>query len=77
MTGKTSMIQVTIGLQAGGQPFCQIIFFKDKRAYTDFTRGNFEFGVQVTAIAITASASAGSSTTGTSASATLGGGAGK
>ncbi len=76
-TGKTSMTQVTIGLQAGGQAFSQIIFFKDKRAYDDFTSGNFEFGAQATAVAITAGASAGSSTTGTSAGSTTGGGAGK
>ena len=77
VTGKTSMTQVTIGLQAGGQAFSQIIFFTDKRAYTDFTSGNFEFGAQATAVAITAGASASSSTTGTSAGSSAGGGAGK
>ncbi|VAX01093.1 hypothetical protein MNBD_GAMMA21-1847 [hydrothermal vent metagenome] len=74
VTGKTSMTQVTVGLQAGGQAFSQIIFFNDKRAYADFTIGNFEFGAQATAVAITASASASSSTTGTSAGAPPGGG---
>ncbi len=77
VTGKTSMTQVSIGLQAGGQAFSQIIFFEDKRAYQDFTSGNFEFGAQATAVAITAGASASSSTTGTSAGSTTGGGAGK
>lgn len=69
VTGKTSMTQITIGLQLGGQAYSQVIFFEDKRAYKDFTSGNFEFGAQATAIAITSSASAQSGTTGTSAGA--------
>ena len=31
--GDTSMAQVTVGLQLGGQAFSQIIFFEDKRAF--------------------------------------------
>ncbi len=72
VTGYTSMTQLTIGLQLGGQAFSQIIFFKDKRAYDDFTSGNFEFGAQASAIAITAGATAQAGTTGASASATGG-----
>ena len=49
LTGKTSMTQVTIGLQLGGQAYSQIIFFEDKRAYDDFTSGNFEFGAGASA----------------------------
>ncbi len=77
VTGKTSMSQVTIGFQAGGQAFNQIIFFEDDRAYNDFTSGNFEFGAQATAVAITASAQAGAGSTGTSAGASGGSSAGK
>lgn len=77
VTGKTSMTQVTVGLQAGGQAFSQIIFFKDKRAYDDFTSGNFEFGAQATAVAITASAQAGAGSTGKTAGSSAGGTAGK
>jgi lipid-binding SYLF domain-containing protein len=65
--GDTSMTQVTIGFQLGGQAFSQIIFFQDKRAYDEFTGGNFEFGAQATAVAITAGASATASTSGSSA----------
>jgi lipid-binding SYLF domain-containing protein len=71
-TGDTSMTQVTIGLQLGGQAYSQIIFFQDKRAYDEFTGGNFEFGAQATAVAITAGASANATTTGTSAGASGG-----
>jgi lipid-binding SYLF domain-containing protein len=67
--GDTSMTQVTIGLQLGGQAYSQIIFFEDKRAFDEFTGGNFEFGAQATAVAITAGASAQAGSTGTSAGA--------
>jgi lipid-binding SYLF domain-containing protein len=74
VTGYTSMTQLTVGLQLGGQAFSQIIFFEDKRAYDTFTSGNFEFGVQATAVAITAGATAQAGTGGAGASATAGGG---
>ena len=61
--GDTKMTQVTIGLQLGGQAYSQIIFFQDKRAFDEFTSGNFEFGAQATAVAITAGASASAGTT--------------
>jgi hypothetical protein len=62
--GDTKMTQVTVGFQLGGQVFSQIIFFKDERAFNDFTSGNFEFGAQATAVALTAGASAAATTTG-------------
>lgn len=64
--GDTSMTQLTVGLQLGGQAYSQIIFFEDKRAFDEFTGGNFEFGAQATAVAITAGASAQAGTGGTS-----------
>jgi lipid-binding SYLF domain-containing protein len=70
--GDTSMTQLTIGLQLGGQAYSQIVFFQDERAYNEFTSGNFEFGVQATAVAITAGASASASTSGNSAGASGG-----
>ncbi len=62
--GRTSLTQVSVGFQAGGQAYSEIIFFKDKESLDAFTNGNFEFGADVSAIAITASASAGVSTDG-------------
>jgi lipid-binding SYLF domain-containing protein len=71
--GDTSMTQLTAGLQFGGQAFSQVIFFEDKRAFDEFTSGNFEFGAQATAIAIKTGASASASTAGgTSAGASSG-----
>ena len=62
--GKTSMTQLTIGLQLGGQAYSQIIFFENEAALEQFTSGNFEFGAQATAVAITAGASAEANTGG-------------
>jgi lipid-binding SYLF domain-containing protein len=71
-TGDTSMTQVTVGFQLGGEAYSQIIFFEDKRAFDEFTSGNFEFSATASAVAITAGASAATTTTGTSAGASGG-----
>lgn len=70
--GDTKMNQLSIGLQLGGQAYSQIVFFKDKRSFDEFTSGNFEFGANASAVAITAAASAGASTGGSSAGASGG-----
>ena len=70
--GDTSMTQLTLGFQFGGQAYSQIIFFEDERAFNEFTAGNFEFGAQASAVAITAGASASATTSGTSAGASGG-----
>ena len=62
--GKTKMSQITYGLQLGGQVYSQMIFFRDERAFDDFTSGNFEFGAQATAVALTAGAQASTSSGG-------------
>ena len=56
--GDTSMTQVSVGLQLGGQAYSEIIFFEDQRALKEFTSGNFEFGADASVVAITAGASA-------------------
>ncbi|MCW8866669.1 MAG: lipid-binding SYLF domain-containing protein [Colwellia sp.] len=68
-TGTTTMAQVTIGFQLGGQAFSEIIFFENKESYDKFTSGNFEFSAQASAVAINAGANAKTSTTGSSAGA--------
>ncbi len=67
--GDTSMTQVTVGFQLGGQAYSEIIFFEDKKSFDKFTSGNFEFGAQASAVAITAGASAQASTAGSGAGA--------
>lgn len=70
--GDTSMTQVSVGFQAGGQAYSQIVFFEDERALREFTSGTYEFGADVGAVAITAAASAHAGSTGTSAGASGG-----
>jgi len=71
-TGTAKLIKGTIGFQLGGQAFSQIIFFEDKRAYDDFTGGNFEFDAGVSAVAITAGVQAKAGTAGATAGASAG-----
>ena len=63
VTGETSLIKASFGFQAGGQAFSEMIFFEDKRAYDDFTSGNFEFDATASAVAITAGMQAQTGTT--------------
>jgi len=56
--GKTSLSQVTVGFQLGGQVYQQFIFFRDETALGNFQRGNFELGAQASAVAVTLGASA-------------------
>jgi len=72
VTGKTSVIEGSIGFQLGGKAFSEIIFFQDKRAYDEFTSGNFEFGATAQAVVITAGAEARGGTTGVSAGVSAG-----
>jgi lipid-binding SYLF domain-containing protein len=66
------MTKVSIGFQAGGQAFSQVIFFEDKRAYDEFTSGEFAFDAQASAVAITAGAQAQAGSTGATAGASAG-----
>lgn len=70
--GDTSMTQLSVGLQAGGQAYSQTIFFEDRRAFEEFTRSDFEFGADAFAVAITAAAGASVGTTGANATASGG-----
>ena len=70
--GDTAMTQATVGFQLGGTGFSQVVFFQDKRALSEFTNGNFEFGAEAQATAITAAAGASANTSGSSATASGG-----
>lgn len=73
VTGFSRLVDVSIGFQAGGQAYRQIIFFQNQAAYNKFTGGGFEFDASASAIAVTASAQASSSTQGSQASAAAAG----
>ncbi|HTH62575.1 MAG TPA: YSC84-related protein [Paraburkholderia sp.] len=70
--GDTTMTQLTVGLQLGGQVYSELIVFENEQSLKQFTEGNFEFGADANAIAITAAAGAKAGTTGTSANVSAG-----
>lgn len=72
ITGEASLIKATIGFQLGGQAFSEMIFFEDKRAYDEFTSGEFEFDAAASAVAITAGVQAKAGTEGATAGASAG-----
>jgi lipid-binding SYLF domain-containing protein len=67
--GETKLVQLSVGFQAGGKAYSEIIFFQDKRALDEFETNGFEFGADASVVAITAGASASAATDGASASA--------
>jgi lipid-binding SYLF domain-containing protein len=67
--GFTSTSDISIGLQAGGQAYAQVIFFQNADALDEFTKGNFEFDASAEAIAVQAKAEASAGTEGANASA--------
>ena len=67
--GSTSMTQVSVGFQAGGQAYSEMVFFQDSAALKLFESGNFSLSADANAVAVTASASASAGTAGTEAGA--------
>jgi lipid-binding SYLF domain-containing protein len=72
MVGTVTLAKLSIGFQLGGQVFSEIIFFQDKRAYTEFINGNFEFDASASAVIITAGIQAKAGTEGVTAGASAG-----
>src|SRR3984957_7458600 len=56
--GTAQMVQVTVGAQAGGQAYREIIFFENKDAADRFMQNKVEFSEQVSAVAVKAGAAA-------------------
>ena len=52
-TGESTLSQVTIGFQAGGQQYKEVIFFENEDAYKKFTNKKVKFDGQASAVAIT------------------------
>lgn len=70
--GHVTMNQLSVGFQAGGEAYSEIIFFRDKAALDDFTSGNFEFSADAGVVVITAAADGSVGTTGADAGASVG-----
>jgi lipid-binding SYLF domain-containing protein len=56
-TGQATMTQASIGAQAGGQSFAEIICFQTPQALNDFKAGKFEMSAEVSAVAVKEGAS--------------------
>lgn len=53
VVGDCKMTQLSVGFQAGGQSYSEVIFFQDADAFNRFTGDKFEFAAQASAVAIT------------------------
>jgi lipid-binding SYLF domain-containing protein len=56
--GKTTLSQVTIGAQIGGQAYYEIIFFENAETLAAFKKGEWTMAAQVSAVALSSGASA-------------------
>jgi lipid-binding SYLF domain-containing protein len=56
--GKTTLSQVTIGAQVGGQAYYEIIFFETAETLAAFKKGEWTMAAQVSAVALASGASA-------------------
>lgn len=58
LVGMAKLSQLSIGFQAGGQAYREVIFFESKKDMERFKDSQLEFAAQVSAVAVTAGASA-------------------
>jgi lipid-binding SYLF domain-containing protein len=58
MIGNTSVTQVSIGWQLGGESYREIIFFENEKAFNTFKSGSLKFSAQASAVAATSGAAA-------------------
>ena len=56
LIGRSTLTQVTIGLQLGGQVYSEVVFLRDKDAMDSFKRGRLKLDGQASAVAVTARA---------------------
>jgi len=52
VVGRTHLKQATIGFQAGGQQYVEVIFFENEEAFEKFTNGKLKFDAQASAVAL-------------------------
>lgn len=55
--GSSKLKQASIGLQAGGQQYSEVIFFENEKSFENFTKGTLKFDAQASAVAIKTGAS--------------------
>ncbi|CAB9497650.1 Family of unknown function (DUF500) [Seminavis robusta] len=52
--GISNLVQLSVGIQLGGQVFSEIIFFETEKDFQAFTAGNFELGADASVVVLTA-----------------------
>lgn len=58
IVGMAKLTQLSIGFQAGGQAYREVIFFESKKSLDRFKSSQLEFSAEVSAVAVKAGASA-------------------
>ena len=56
--GETSLTQVTVGAQLGGQAYSEVVFFETEHALSRFKKGEFAMAAEVSAVIAASGASA-------------------
>ena len=56
--GTSTLTQVTVGFQWGGQAYSEVIFFENEEALSSFKEKDYAFSGQASAVAVTKGASA-------------------
>ena len=57
LIGRSTLTQVSIGFQFGGQAYSEIVFFQTRQALDNFKLGHLKLDAQASAVALTARAS--------------------
>jgi lipid-binding SYLF domain-containing protein len=50
--GRSTLSQLTVGLQLGGQEYSEVVIFKDQAALDNFKKGKLKLNAQASAIAL-------------------------
>jgi lipid-binding SYLF domain-containing protein len=58
LIGRSTLTQVSIGFQLGGQVYSEVVFFQNREAMENFKLGHLKLDAQASAIALTARAAA-------------------
>ena len=56
--GRSTLTQVSIGFQLGGQAYSEVVFFHNKQALENFKKGRLKLDAQASAVALKERASA-------------------
>lgn len=58
LAGYSGLVQLTLGVQVGGETYSELVLFQDKNAYAQFKRGKVGFAANASAVLVKAGAAA-------------------